>query len=65
MIPRALEEIRIPQLLAAQRYLLLGKHIRFADLQRHVLAVGILLQIAGEHERLDASVCALARTNEE
>src|SRR6266581_634750 len=53
VIPGALEQIRVPELLATQRHLLLAERVGLADLQRHVLPVGVLLEIVREHERLD------------
>src|SRR5437764_5651442 len=53
VVPGALEEIRVPELVAAKPHLLVGKDVRLADLQRHVLAHRIFLEIVEEHERLD------------
>src|ERR1044072_3113618 len=53
VVPGALEQARVPELLAAQRDLPLAEGIGLADLQRHVLPVGVLLEIVGEHERFD------------
>ena len=41
-----------PELLAAQRQLLLAERIGLADLQRHLLPAGAFLRAVREHERL-------------
>jgi len=53
MVPGALEQARVPQLLAAQCDLLFAEHVGLADLQGHVLAVGVLLHVIRENECLD------------
>ena len=53
MVPRLLEETGRPEVLAARLLLRLAKHVRLADLHRHVLPVGVLLHVRGKREALD------------
>ena len=53
MIPGFLEEARRPQFLAGSLLLRFAEDVRFADLHRHVLAIGVFLDIRGEREAFD------------
>src|SRR5438046_1459137 len=67
MIPGALEEARVPELPAAQHDLFFADRVVLADLQRHVLPVGVLLAIIDVPQALDESLAdrtpALARAD--
>src|SRR6266542_7148304 len=52
VIPGFSEKIFGPQPLAKHVPLVVAEHVRGADLHRHVLAAGILLEVSGQREAL-------------